>query len=167
MSGVPRVVPLGACALMLLACGASPPKPAAIKQSPTPPAANSSLPTPPPPNSPAPTSLTITGATTTQVNGTRPQGACGKGPAGYGADLTFPLRGQQYVLSLELPDYRGPGRYPVPPERVSLHTESTAANPRLVAAVTGSVMVNQDERSGAIDATLSDHSQIKGTWACA
>jgi hypothetical protein len=49
---------------------------------------------------------------------------------------------------------------------VSLHTEAAAPDPKLEAAVAGTVTVNQDERSGSIEATLSDHSHIKGTWAC-
>src|SRR5207253_2570544 len=145
---------LGACAL-LSACGAIPSRPVARTPSPARASASPSLPPPPATGSPAPANLTITGSTTTQVHGTRAQGTCGRGPAGYGAQLTFPFRGQQYVLSLQLPDYRGPGPYPIPPERVSLHTETTAADPKLAAAVTGTVTVNQDERSGSIDAALS------------
>jgi hypothetical protein len=70
------------------------------------------------------------------------------------------------VLSLQISDYQGSGQYSVPPERVSLHTETPVADPRLAAAVNGTVVVNQDERSGSIDATLSDHSHIRGSWAC-
>jgi len=67
---------------------------------------------------------------------------------------------------MELVDYNGPGRYLVPPERVSLHTETGAATPRLAAAVSGSVTVNPDQRSGSIDAALTDRSRVAGTWGC-
>jgi len=124
------------------------------------------IPSPPPPGPSSTAHLTIAGSTTSTVESTRSRGTCGAGPAGYAAALTFPLAGQPYVLSMELADYHGPGRYSVPPERVSLHTDTGTADPRLLAAVSGSVTINPDQGSGSIDTTLSDRSRVTGTWAC-
>lgn len=129
-----------------------------------PPAAE--LPTPPPLGTATSAHLTITGSTTYHVGSTRPRGPCGASVAGYAADLDMTLSGQTYVLSIELADYGGPGGYSIPPERVSLHTETGAGQPALVAATGGRLTVNADQRSGSIDATMSDRSRITGTWAC-
>jgi hypothetical protein len=129
-------------------------------------AAIAALPSPPPQGQPVPARLTVRGLTQAEIGVTQSQGACGKGTAGYGAQLTFPLRGRSYVLSMQVIDYHGPGQYTMPPERVSMHTETGDANPVLVAATSGTVVINPDERSGSIDATFSDSSRVAGAWAC-
>ncbi len=124
------------------------------------------LPSPPAPGPPAPARLTIEGSAHAAISVTQSQGACGKSAEGYGAQLSFPLQGQPYVLSLQIIDYRGPGQYTMPPERVSMHTESNSTSPRLIAAKSGTLVINSDERSGSIDASFSDGSRVAGTWAC-
>jgi hypothetical protein len=124
------------------------------------------LPSPPPPGPAATAHLTIAGSSRSQVDSTTSRGPCGAGSAGYAAELTFRLNGQAYVLSMDIASYHGPGRYSVPPERVSLHTETGAPNPTLAAAVSGSVTINPDQRSGSIDTALSDHSRVTGAWTC-
>jgi hypothetical protein len=124
------------------------------------------IPSPPPPGPASAAHLTIAGSTRSQVDSTQSRGPCGAGSAGYAAELTFRLNGQAYVLSMDVASYHGPGRYSVPPERVSLHTETGAANPTLAAAVSGSVTINPDQRSGSIDTALSDQSRVTGTWTC-
>jgi hypothetical protein len=124
------------------------------------------LPSPPPPGPAATAHLTIAGSSRSQVASTQSRGPCGAGSAGYAAELTFRLNGQAYVLSMDIASYHGPGRYSVPPERVSLHTETGAPNPTLAAAVSGTVTINPDQRSGSIDSALSDQSRVTGTWSC-
>jgi len=124
------------------------------------------LPSPPSPGPTTTAHLTIVGSSSSEVDSLQAQGPCGGSAGGYVAQLAFQLAGQPYVLSMVLLDYHGPGRYSVPPERVSLHTQTGAPQPKLAAAVSGSVVVNADERSGSIDASLSDSSRVFGTWAC-
>src|SRR5262245_53850437 len=152
-------VALGAIGLLAMACAgagmrtaaAHPSAVPAASAASSPPAASSAgLPSPPVPGAAAPASLTITGALSGQVRLTGSRGPCGKGPRGYGAQLVFQLQGQPYVLSLQVMGYQGPGQYSVPPERVSLHTETGAASPRLLAATHGTVTVDADERSGSV-----------------
>jgi hypothetical protein len=122
---------------------------------------------PPPSQGPATTAhLTIVASSTSVVDSVRAEGPCGGAGSGYAAQLVFQLAGQPYVLSMNVLDYHGPGSYPVPPERVSLHTQAGAPQPKLAAAVSGSVVVNADERSGSIDTSLSDSSRVFGTWTC-
>jgi hypothetical protein len=135
---------------------------------PVPPTASAvpGLPAPPPPGPAATAHLTIAGSSRSQVASTQSRGPCGAGSAGYAAELTFRLNGQAYVLSMDIASYHGPGRYSAPPERVSLHTETGAPNPTLAAAVSGTVTINPDQRSGSIDTALSDQSRVTGTWSC-
>ncbi len=146
---------------------ASTPSPTASPAPPSP--AGSAAATLPPPPAPGPLStaqLTIAGSTTSRIDSTQSRGPCGAAPVGYAAALAFRMDGQPYVLSIAIADYHGPDQYAIPPERVSLHTETGAASPTLAAAVSGSVTVNSDERSGSIDVQLSDRSRVSGTWAC-
>jgi hypothetical protein len=170
------VVVLALLAAALAACGpaahagaaahASRPAPSPAGTAAPPAAAIAALPSPPAPGQPVAAQLTIRGATQADVSVTRSQGVCGKGVAGYSAQLTFPLRGRSYVLSMQVGDYHGPGQYTMPPERVSMHTQTGDPNPLLVAATSGMVAISADERSGSIDATFSDGSRVTGAWAC-
>jgi hypothetical protein len=172
----PRPVVLALLAVGLVSCGLSgqsrtlashPARPTPSNTaSPATAAAIAALPSPPAPGQPVQARLTIRGSTSTDVAVTQSQGACGKGAAGYAAQLTFPIRDRAFVLSLQVIDYRGPGQYTMPPERVSLHTETGDPNPVLAAATSGTVVIDADERSGSINATFSDHSVVTGTWAC-
>ncbi len=143
------------------AASAAPAAPAAPAAS-----AAATLPSPPVPGPVSAAQLTIAGSATSRIDSTQSRGPCGAAPVGYAAALAFRMDGQLYVLSIAIADYHGPDQYAIPPERVSLHTETGAPSPTLAAAVSGSVTVNSDQRSGSIDVQLSDHSRVSGTWTC-
>lgn len=135
---------------------ASPPVPASA------PAATPATPVPP-----GATDLTLTGALSGEVRSAPAVGLCGRAPAGYAATLQFSTGGSSYVLSIALLDYRGPGAYSVPPERVDVHSAPPAASPRFLPAVSGSVTVDQGEASGTVDVTLDDgRTRVRGRWTC-
>jgi hypothetical protein len=175
MSRMVLIVQLGAAALLACGCGDGETKTAERVPLPSPAlaiggspqaSADADLPSPPAPGAPVRAHLTIRGVVQDQVYTVQSQGSCGRGAEGYGAQLTFPLRGRPYVLSLQVFNYQGPGQYTIPPERVSMHTQTTSAGPTLAAAVSGTVVVNSDERSGSIDVAMSDSFHVSGTWAC-
>jgi len=83
--------------------------------------------------------------------------------------LQFDLSEQQYQLDVSIFDYHGPGTYPIPPERVSLHTISGAHPPHLLAGTSGQISVGTDERSGSVDTALEGddgETQVSGSFHC-
>ena len=164
---------LGAAALLLAAgCGSAArvlsgtgPSPGASAPTAT------STPTATPTPSPTPgTRLTITGAVTGAVNGASPFGQCGKTANGDGADLRFQLNGQSFSLSIALASYHGPGSYPLPPDRASLHTVAIGPGSQFFGSTSGTVTVAGGDSSGSIDATLTGDNgsvHVAGSWSCA
>lgn len=122
---------------------------------------------------PAPTPgtrLSVTGTVSGSVAGAAPAGACGRTPNGDGADLRFQLNGQAFSLSIELGDYHGPGSYPLPPDRVSLHTLSIGPGSQFFGSQSGTVTVGAGDASGSLDAVLAGNSgqvHVTGSWSCA
>jgi hypothetical protein len=111
--------------------------------------------------------LTFTGAIATRVRTATASNPCGKADlGGFGAELNLTLSGQSSLLSIGLLDYRGPGTYAIPPERVSLRVGPPTSGQSL-AAVKGSVTIDASERAGRIDAALGDGStHVTGAWSC-
>ena len=123
----------------------------------------------PTPAAPA-TRLTITGAVSGTVTGASAAGACGRTPNGDGADLRFQLNGQAYALSVELGSYHGPGTYPLPPDRVSLHTLTMGPAAQFFGSQSGTVTVTAGDASGTVDAALAGNGgdvHVTGSWSCA
>lgn len=124
------------------------------------------------PTAAAPTpgsSLTFTGALPGTVTRTTAAGPCGPATYGAGADLRFELNGQAYALLIELPSYSKPGTYPLPPDRVSLHTLTIGPGSRFFGSQSGTVTVNADGRSGTVDAALAGNAgeeRVSGRWSC-
>lgn len=163
---------LSAMALGLLVaagCG-SVGRQAATTTSPTtsvpPSVAVSATPTP----SPTPgTRISVTGAVAGSVSGATAAGDCGRTASGGGADLRFQLNGQAYALSIELLSYHGPGTYPLPPDRVSLHTLTIGSGSQFFGSQSGTVTVAPGDRSGTLDASLAGNQgtvHVTGTWSC-
>jgi hypothetical protein len=140
------------------------PSPSATTQ-PSPPQAPPTA-SPQPAAGPATTNLTFTGTMAAQVRAATSAGPCGRAPAGFAAELHFSISAQPYVLSITLFDYGGPGRYTIPPGRVSVRSGQGAAG-QLMPAIRGFLTVDARERSGRIDAAIGDGStQVNGSWAC-
>jgi hypothetical protein len=126
-----------------------------------------------PPSTPTPgpavaSDLLLTGALSGRVQSVQPLGSCGRGPGGFAVALRFPLGGVAYVLSVDLLDYRGAGRYTIPPERVSVRSEGHGRTPTFLPATSGTVEVASGESSGKVDAGLGGDgvSHLQGSWAC-
>ncbi len=167
-----RWLPTLAALLLVSGCGS-----AARVVSGTAPSPGASAPTatatpsPTPTPSPSPgTRLTISGALNGAVSGASPFGQCGKTANGDGADLRFQLNGQNYSLSIALASYHGPGSYPLPPDRVSLHTVAIGPGSQFFGSTSGTVSVAGGDSSGAIDSTMTGDNgsvHVTGTWSCA
>jgi hypothetical protein len=124
----------------------------------------------------ATTHLTLTGYISGQMTGFQFQ-SCGKAGQSYNFNLTGLIGGKQYLLSLNVISYNGPGKYSASQMAVNFHAYPTAtqvwaddANVKLPASVT----VNSGEGTGSISATLADTSgsthlpnlQVSGNWVC-
>jgi hypothetical protein len=126
-----------------------------------------------PPSTPTPgpavaSDLVLTGALSGRVQNAQPLGACGRGPAGFALALRFGLGGAAYVLSVDIPDYQGAGRYGIPPERVAIRPDARSGAPAFLPATSGMVEVAVGETSGKLDARLGSDglSHVQGSWAC-
>jgi hypothetical protein len=123
----------------------------------------------PPPLAPpaaAVTDLTFTGSLAARAQSATSSGPCGRAPAGFGAELRFSMSSQQYLLSIAILDYHGPGSYAIPPERVSV-SSGQGPGGQFLPAIKGSLTVDPGERSGRIDAAIGDGSaNVTGTWTC-
>jgi hypothetical protein len=96
------------------------------------------------------------------------EGACGAGAGGFSFSLRFTLSGKAYVLGVDILDYHGRGVYPIPPERVSVRSETLQGVPTFLPATSGSVTVEAGGTSGRIDAKLGTQGEgrLTGSWAC-
>jgi hypothetical protein len=114
------------------------------------------------------TDLLLTGALSGRVQSAQPLGSCGRGPAGFAVSLRFSLGGAAYLLSIDILDYHGAGRYGIPPERVAVKSDVHRGAPTFLPATSGTVEVAAGESSGRLDARLggdgSNH--LQGTWGC-
>lgn len=126
-----------------------------------------------PPSTPTPgpavaSDLLLTGALSGRVRNARSLGTCGRGPAGFAVALRFGLGSAAYVLSIDILDYNGAGRYDIPPERVAVKSDVHSAAPTFLPATSGAVDVAGDEASGKLDARLGGDvaNHVQGTWAC-
>jgi hypothetical protein len=126
-----------------------------------------------PPSTPTPgpavaSDLLFTGRLSGRVQNAQPLGSCGRGPVGFAVALRFTLGGAPYVLSLDVLDYRGPGRYDIPPERVSIRSDVQSGTPAFLPATSGTVEVAAGETSGKLDAQLGGDGagHLQGSWAC-
>jgi hypothetical protein len=81
--------------------------------------------------------------------------------------MRMTLGGQDYLLSVDILDYHGPGSYSIPPERVSLRPAAPTGS-QLLPGISGQVAVAADEASGHIDVVLtgSSSTHLQGSWAC-
>jgi len=158
-----------ALALLLAGCGSVARVQAGATASPSSPVSAPPSITATPTPSPFGTRLTITGAVNATVAGATAAGACGRTPNGDGADLRFPIGGQPYSLSIELGSYRGPGGYPLPPDRVSLHTLTIGPGSQFFGSQSGTVTVAAGDASGTLDVSLAGSGgsvQVSGSWSC-
>jgi hypothetical protein len=126
-----------------------------------------------PPSTPTPgpavaSDLLLTGPLSGRVQNAQPLGSCGRGPVGFAVALRLTLGGAPYVLSVDVFDYRGPGSYNIPPERVAIRSEVQSGTPTFLPATSGTVEVAAGETSGKLDARLrSDGAgHLQGSWAC-
>ena len=126
-----------------------------------------------PPSTPTPgpavaNDLLLTGPLSGRVQNAQPLGSCGRGPVGFAVALRFALGGAPYVLSVDVLDYRGPGRYDIPPERVSIRSDAGSGTPTFLPATSGMVEVAAGETSGKLDARLGSDGagHLQGGWAC-
>jgi hypothetical protein len=126
-----------------------------------------------PPSTPTPgpavaSELLLTGQLSGRVQNAQPLGSCGRGPVGFSVALRFALGGAPYVLSVDVLDYHGPGRYEIPPERVSIRSDVQSGTPTFLPATSGTVEVAAGEASGKLDARLGSDgtSRLQGAWAC-
>ena len=114
----------------------------------------------------AATDLTFTGSMVARVRTATSAGPCGRAPAGFGAELHFTVGEQPYVLAITLLDYGGPGRYTIPPGRVSVRS-GQGPGAQLLPAIRGFLTVDAGERSGQIDAAIGDGgTRVSGSWVC-
>ena len=161
---VASVLAVCACGSVTRVAPASSSSPAA-SSSPSPPVATSS------PAATATTRLTFSGAVAGSVASAAPSGTCGRAGSGAaGADLRFQLNGRAYSLSIELPSYHGPGTYPLPPDRASLHTTTIGPGSQFFGSQSGTVTVLPGDAAGTIDADLAGDAgsvHVSGTWSCA
>jgi hypothetical protein len=112
--------------------------------------------------------LVLSGALSGRSSAMQSTGACGATGGGYSALLAVVMSGQSYGLTIEIFDYRGPGRYSVPPERISLRGPDGDVPP-LYPAVSGTIDVDSTGRSGSLDVSLSGPGgagRLTGAWAC-
>lgn len=141
-----------------------PPRAATASPRPTPTPAGR-LPTPTVVPAATATDLTFTGSLATRVRSATTTEPCGKGLAGFDAELSLTLGGQPSLLSIAIFDYHGPGTYGIPPERVSVRVGPPGGP--FMPATRGSVVVDAGDRSGRIDTALGDDgTRVTGTWAC-
>lgn len=119
---------------------------------------------------PAAAQLVLSGAVSATVTSLRAQPPCGAQPNGYTADLRFALQGREYSLAITLADYSGPGRYPAPPGKLSIHTAGFGTGPPvLYAGTSGTVTVAADQASGTVDEDLAGDPgrvHLAGSWRC-
>lgn len=166
MNGRHLLAGLAGTLLLLAGCGSAGPPAATTTGSPTGPPSVAATPSPSPSGG---TLLTFSGAVSGTVTSASPAGTCGRSANGGGADLRFQLSGQAYALSIELLSYHGPGTYPLPPDRVSLHTLTIGPASQFFGSQSGTVSVAPGDRSGSVDAALSGNQgsvHVSGAWAC-
>jgi len=169
-----RLLAALASALTIAACitQAAPLKPPAKPPSAAP-AASSPLPTGTPPAVPSaapavPQSLLVEGDLNARLERAAVGTPCGRQPAGYYAQMTFPAAGVHWTLTMGITAYSGAGRYAAPPARVGMH-KVELENPVLYAGTGGTLVVNADELSGSINEDLesqSGHVHVSGSWSC-
>jgi hypothetical protein len=126
---------------------------------------------PPPTPTPGPavaSDLLLTGPLSGRVQNAQPLGSCGRGPVGFAVALRFTVGSTPYVLSVDVLDYRGPGSYNIPPERVAIRSDAPGGTPTFLPATSGTVEVAAGETSGKLDARLGSDGagHLQGGWAC-
>jgi hypothetical protein len=167
-----QVAMAGLAAVLTMACGSMARVTSATSPSPgvSAPPSVASTPTPTPTSTPAGTRLTITGSINGSVNGATAFGQCGRAANGEGGDLRFQFNGLAYSLSITVAAYHGPGSYPLPPDRVSLHTLGIGPGSQFFGSTSGTVTVSAGDSSGTVDAQLTGDNgavHVTGTWSCA
>jgi hypothetical protein len=113
--------------------------------------------------------LVLTGAIQLRLDQSTVGTPCGQVPAGYFVTFRFDVGGQPYAADVMIADYNGPGSYPAPPARISVHTLGLIANPILYASTAGHIRVDPGDRSGSFDADLAAQSStahVSGAWRC-
>jgi hypothetical protein len=81
----------------------------------------------------------------------------------------FTLAGVEYELVVDIANYSGPGTYPAPPARVSIHKTAIDDSPRLLTGTSGTVTVAPGGRSGTVDEdlrTTAGPAHVTGAWTC-
>ncbi len=94
---------------------------------------------------------------------------CGPTTNGLFAQIGFPLGGTDYQLVIEIAGYNGPGTYPAPPVRVSVHKAVVDNAPQLLTGTGGQVVVDQGGASGTVDEDLRGSqgtAHVAGRWSC-
>ena len=127
-----------------------------------------------PSGSPTPTAqpwlLQLTGGVSGAFQGAGAQGPCGALPGGFGVALPFRYQGRDFVLDVAVLDYTGPGSYPAPPARVSVHSAGFGAGaPVFYSGVKGTLVVAPSGSSGTLDEDLAGQSStahVSGSWHC-
>jgi hypothetical protein len=116
------------------------------------------------------TDLDFGGSLSGRVRGSQARGSCARLPDTFSVSLEFTIGGQPLVLEIVIFNYRSPGEFAIPPERVSIHTSTGVTVSRFLPALNGKVSVNVGEQAGSIQATLAESSgsttTVSGTWAC-
>jgi len=164
-----------ACVLLSCACG-GPSQAVHTRASSAPPTNRALLPTEPtlatPTVSPTPTGpaarvdLVLSGSLAATIHQARAVGTCGPVPDGFSAELDLQSGGQPYRLSIAIVGYHGPGRYGIPPQRVSLKSLASGPQQAFTPAVQGNVTVDKGEAAGGIDAGLAGGGGVRGSWSC-
>ena len=159
-----------AALLLLAACGRAADATPAAAPSAT--AGSSPLSTSPAPPTaaPAPWQLQLTGDLAGTFHGAVAQGPCGALPGGFGIALPFSYEGRGFVLDVAILDYTGPGSYPAPPARISVHSAGFGGGPPVFySGVKGTLVVAADGTSGTLDEDLAGQSataHVTGSWRC-
>lgn len=94
---------------------------------------------------------------------------CGQATNGLYAEIGFPLGGTDYRLVIEIAGYPGPGSYPAPPTRVSVHKAAIDNAPQLFTGTGGQVVVDPGGASGTLDEELRGSqgtAHLTGRWSC-
>lgn len=167
----PRLAPLLlVAALAVSACSTSAAPPAAQASTPPTPSATT-LATPPSPaavGTVAPV-LTLSGELVAAAPRPVVVPPCGAISGGLHVELALDVAGVEYRLVMETPDYNGPGSYPAPPARVSIHRAAPDGAPRLYTGVGGTLVAAQSGSSGQVDADLRGDQgsvRVSGPWSC-
>lgn len=118
---------------------------------------------------PAAAGLTLTGSLNGHVTAISPQPGCGAANGGFVASDRFTLAGDEYELVVDISSYTGPGTYPAPPARVSIHKTAIDDTPRLLTGTAGTVQVAAGGVSGTVDEDLraaAGPAHVSGAWTC-